>query len=329
MRAGSIPWATAAHASPVVSGAVQWTAVVNPGAGRRRRRAALARLGDALAARAVDIHVTPDAAETGLEVARKAFGRGEGVLACGGDGTVRDLAALASETDGLLAVVPMGAGNDFARALGYDHQHPLAALDVLDDGREVAVDLGRVAHRGRRGRVVHDRGPHRPRRRGEPVGQHRHVGVGHRALRDRRVAHDGDRDQPVPIRVTAERRRRGRAPPGSSPSATRTATAAACRSCPTARVDDGRLDAIIVDGAVSRAEVIRRFPQMIRGRHEGIEGVQPPFGRVRSRIDGPVDQDVWASGERVGLVARDDRRGSRRAARARARYSPLSSESSS
>src|SRR5262249_35808856 len=97
----------------------------------------------ALAARAVDIHVTPTA-EVGLEVARGAFAHGEGVLACGGDGTVRDLAALASETGGLMAVVPLGAGNDFARALGYDHQDPLDALTVLDDGREVTVDLART-----------------------------------------------------------------------------------------------------------------------------------------------------------------------------------------
>src|SRR5262245_38546130 len=143
MRAESIPWITAEHVIPVVSGAVQWTAVVNPGAGRRRRRTVVARLGDALAARAVDIHVTPTA-EVGLEVARAAFARGEGVLACGGDGTVRNLAALASETQGLLAVVPMGAGNDFARALGFGHDDPLDALRVLDDGREASVDLGRV-----------------------------------------------------------------------------------------------------------------------------------------------------------------------------------------
>jgi diacylglycerol kinase (ATP) len=281
-----------------VSGAVQWTAVVNPGAGRRRRRAALARLGDALAARAVDIHVTPTA-ESGLEVARKAFARGEGVVACGGDGTVRDLAALASETNGLLAVVPLGAGNDFARALGYDHQTPLAALDVLDDGREVAVDLGRVhtpdgaaqwfttvAHTGLDGEV---------NRWANTVTWASGTALYTiAALRAMAIV------KPVPTRVSAN---------GDTWEGTAWLVAVGNTHCygggmpivPNARVDDGRLDAIIIDGAVARAEVIRRFPQMMRGRHEGIEGVHLRSG-ASITIEGPLDQDVWASGERVGSL---------------------------
>ena len=43
-----------------------------------------------------------------------------------------------------LAVVPTGAGNDFARGLGYDPKHPLDAFDALAHGRDRVVDLGRV-----------------------------------------------------------------------------------------------------------------------------------------------------------------------------------------
>jgi diacylglycerol kinase (ATP) len=280
---------------------VQWTAVVNPGAGRRRRRISVARLGDALAARAVDIHVTPTAA-VGLEAARTAFARGEGVLACGGDGTVRDLAALASETGGLLAIVPMGSGNDFARALGYDHQHPLDALRVLDDGRQVAADLGRahtadggtqwfttVAHTGLDGEV---------NRWANTITWASGTALyAIAALRAMAIV------QPFPVSVTAN---------GDTWSGTAWLVAVGNTHCygggmpivPTARLDDGRLDAIIVDGAVSRAEVIRRFPQMMRGKHEGIDGVQLRSG-ASITIDGPPghagpDQDLWASGERVG-----------------------------
>jgi diacylglycerol kinase (ATP) len=286
-----------------VSGAVQWTAVVNPGAGRRRRRTAIARLGDALAARAVDIHVTPTA-EIGLEVARKAFSRGEGVLACGGDGTVRELAALASETGGLLAVVPMGAGNDFARALGYDHQDPLAALTVLDDGREAAVDLGRattaggatqwfttVAHTGLDGEV---------NRWANTVTWASGTALyAIAALRAMAIV------KPFPIEVSAN---------GDTWSGTAWLVAVGNTHCygggmpivPTARLDDGRLDAIIVDGAVSRAEVIRRFPQMLRGKHEGVDGAHLRSG-ASITIDGLPSsewgqQDLWASGERVGSL---------------------------
>jgi diacylglycerol kinase (ATP) len=298
MRAGSIPWTTAGDGSPVVSGAVQWTAVVNPGAGRRRRRSTVARLGDALAARAVEIHVTPTA-EVGREVARAAFARGEGVLACGGDGTVRDLSALACETGGMLAVVPLGAGNDFARALGYDHQDPLDALAVLDDGREVAVDLGRattaggavqwfttVAHTGLDGEV---------NRWANTVTWASGTALyAIAALRAMAIV------QPVPMDVTAN---------GDTWSGTAWLVAVGNTHCygggmsivPTARPDDGRLDAIIVDGAVPRGEVVRRFPQMIRGNHEGVEGVHRRSG-ASITIDGPRDQDVWASGERVGSL---------------------------
>ena len=37
-----------------------------------------------------------------------------------------------------------GAGNDFARELGYDVKHPLRAFDALAGGRDEIVDLGRV-----------------------------------------------------------------------------------------------------------------------------------------------------------------------------------------
>ena len=296
MRAGSIPWGTSAHASPVVSGAVQWTAVVNGSAGRRRRRTTVARLGDALAARAVDIHVTPTA-EIGLEVARTALARGEGVLACGGDGTVRDLAALASETGGLLAVVPLGAGNDFARALGYDHQHPLDALTVLDDGREVAVDLARthtgdgavqwcttIAHTGLDGEV---------NRWANTVSWASGTALyAIAALRGMALA------KPFTVEVTAN---------GDVWSGSAWQVSVGNTHCygggmpivPTARLDDGRLDAIIIDGALPRAEVVRRFPQMMRGEHESIDGVHRLSG-ASITIDGPGTQDLWASGERVG-----------------------------
>lgn len=278
------------------SAPVNWTAVVNAGAGRRRRRTAIARLGDALTARAVGMHVTPTAA-IGLEVARTAFTRGDGVIACGGDGTVRDLAALASETGGLLAVVPIGSGNDFARALGYDHQHPLEALRVLDEGREVSVDLGRahtadgviqwfttVAHTGLDGEVN--------RWANEVTWASGTALYAISALRAMAIVH------PFRIRVTAN---------GDVWSGSAWLVAVGNTHCygggmpivPTARLDDGRLDAIIIDGAVSRAEVIRRFPQMMRGKHEGVHGVHLRSGATID-IQGPGDHDLWASGERVG-----------------------------
>lgn len=72
--------------------------------------------------------------------AREASGRGEVVVALGGDGLVGKLAgALRDSTP--LGVVPAGRGNDFARALGIPDDVG-GATRVLLDGVRKALDLG-------------------------------------------------------------------------------------------------------------------------------------------------------------------------------------------
>src|SRR6266508_1667652 len=130
---------------PVPSCFVRWTAVVNPSAGRGRTRKLLPRLTDAFRHTGADIEV---AVSTDIDdaraTARRAFDAGRGVVACGGDGTVSELAGLAAAAGGTLAMVPTGAGNDFARHLGLDHRRPLDAVRLLETGRLGAVDLGRA-----------------------------------------------------------------------------------------------------------------------------------------------------------------------------------------
>ena len=95
-----------------------WTAVVNPAAGRGRGDAGLRRLVDALAAGGLDLEIelSADAGHL-VTLAQHAFARGRGVVACGGDGTVCALAGAAADADGVLGIVPVGSGNDFARQL--------------------------------------------------------------------------------------------------------------------------------------------------------------------------------------------------------------------
>ena len=276
---------------------MRWTAVVNPGAGRRRGARDLARLEIALAAREVEIRVTGSAAEA-VGVARTAFARGDGVLACGGDGTVQVLADVAVETGGLLGVVPVGAGNDFARALGYDHRAPLTALDALDTGREARIDVGRataaggpsvvfttVAHSGLDGEV---------NRWANTVtwasGQALYAMAALRTMATYR---------PTEMSITVD---------GVEWSGRPWLVAVANTYCygggmhiaPDARVDDGRLDVIIVSD-VSRAVLVARFPRMIKGTHLGIAGVTALSGATVT-VDGPVSQEIYASGERVGTL---------------------------
>ena len=72
--------------------------------------------------------------------ARDASGRGEVVVALGGDGLVGKLAG-ALRDSAPLGIVPAGRGNDFARALGIPEDVP-GATRVLLEGVRKALDLG-------------------------------------------------------------------------------------------------------------------------------------------------------------------------------------------
>ena len=66
-------------------------------------------------------------------------------MAAGGDGTVHAVVnGLAPDFGGArLAVLPLGTGNDLRRSLAIPDD-PLAALDLLDSGRERLIDVIRV-----------------------------------------------------------------------------------------------------------------------------------------------------------------------------------------
>jgi diacylglycerol kinase (ATP) len=123
----------------------RWTAIVNPAAGRKRARLRLPHVLDALTRADLDVEITMSAdADDLLARARAACSRGRGLLACGGDGTVAALAGVAADEGGVLGVVPLGSGNDFARQLDVPRGDVRAALDVVRTGHVVHTDLGRV-----------------------------------------------------------------------------------------------------------------------------------------------------------------------------------------
>ena len=290
---------------------MQWTAVVNPGAGRRRRRTASRASATRSPARAVDIHVTPTAA-VGLEVARdRVRPRRRRARLRWRRHRPRPRRPSPPRPAGCSPSCPWApATTSPARSATTTRtRSPRSRSSTTARGR---ASTSGAPDRRRRDAVVHDRRPHRPRRRGEPLGEHRHVGVGHRALRNRRAARDGDR---------AAHRRCGSPPNGDVWSGTAWLVAVGNTHCygggmpivPTARLDDGRLDAIIVDGAVSRAEVMRRFPQMMRG--------QPPGRRRRARC-APARRSTRSTGP-AGSGRLGQRRARRAAARDRSRSCPV------
>jgi YegS/Rv2252/BmrU family lipid kinase len=74
------------------------------------------------------------------QLARAACDNGEICAAMGGDGIVGAVAGELRDGAGLLAVVPGGRGNDFARKLGIPFD-PVEAVALLETGEEKAVDL--------------------------------------------------------------------------------------------------------------------------------------------------------------------------------------------
>ena len=272
--------------------------MVNPTAGRGRTRSLLPKLERAFHRRGIAMHVASDAAD-GHREAREAFARGEGVVACGGDGTVSGLAAVASDADGPLAVVPTGAGNDFARQLGMDHRHALDAISLLDAEHTTRVDLGRACSDDGTESVfttVANTGFDADANRwangvrwatGTPL----YVLAVARTL----AAY---RPRPFQVRVDDEKWEgdawliavgNGRWYAGGM------------MIVPSAKVDDGELDVCIIERASVRT-FVANFPKVFKGTHTELDEVTLLRGR-QIEISTPDDDrpmDLWASGERVG-----------------------------
>lgn len=115
--------------------------IVNPTAGNGRARALLPQATSALTQAGADHRVAESASLVhARELASEAADRGEVVVALGGDGMAGALAAVAAAEGASFGLIPAGRGNDFAGALGIP-AHPAAAAMVLARGVIKRVDL--------------------------------------------------------------------------------------------------------------------------------------------------------------------------------------------
>ena len=78
------------------------------------------------------------------ELAAEAAGAGETVAALGGDGFLRLLAEPLRDTDGALAVLPAGRGNDLARVLGISDD-VVEAVRTAVQGTDRMIDVAEAA----------------------------------------------------------------------------------------------------------------------------------------------------------------------------------------
>jgi YegS/Rv2252/BmrU family lipid kinase len=116
----------------------------NPRAAGGRALKALEKAREELARRGADHRVVETASVAEVrEEAAAAAGRGETAVAIGGDGLVGSIAGALHDTEGSLAIVPGGRGNDFARVL----KIPLDAAEatgIAVEGQERLFDLAFV-----------------------------------------------------------------------------------------------------------------------------------------------------------------------------------------
>ncbi len=115
--------------------------IVNPHAGGGRAMRLLPDVEAALRGMGRAFRVEPTVSmEHARELARGARDAGEIVAAMGGDGITGAVAGELRDGAGLLAIVPGGRGNDFARKLGIPAD-PVLACELLESGIERRVDL--------------------------------------------------------------------------------------------------------------------------------------------------------------------------------------------
>lgn len=80
------------------------------------------------------IHLKSEAENAGL--------RYDTVVACGGDGTVRDVAVALLHTDASMGVIPLGSGNDFSKGIGLDKDLE-SAVEALKRRKTCSISVGK------------------------------------------------------------------------------------------------------------------------------------------------------------------------------------------
>jgi len=211
------------------------------------------------------------------------------LVAIGGDGVVHIAVNAVAESPTELGVVPLGTGNDFARALGLldgdvDDQieRALAEPVPVDAIRTDYGWVATVATLGFSGDVNA-----RANSLAWPRGQSRYTIATLIELPRLRAL-------PVAVEVDGT-------PVGGDTTLLAVGNTAffggGMRICPTARPFDGKLQVVNI-GDVPRHTFLRVFPSVFSGRHVDRSEVSIAAG-TSATIDGP-DVDIWADGEPLG-----------------------------
>jgi YegS/Rv2252/BmrU family lipid kinase len=217
------------------------------------------------------------------------------VLAVGGDGTAHEVAngILESRRGAILAVLPVGTGNDFARAMGLPRD-PLAAAAALVRARPRAMDVGQVNGRyfltisgvGFDGEVARQVNAW-PKVFGG-VAMYT-LGILKMLVTYRPV------DVTISLDGTTERERLFLIAVGNT-----AWNAGGMWLVPAARPDDGVLH-VVIAGPLTRLETLSVLPKVFSGRHL----THPKVRQTQAReihVTGAVPLAIQADGESVGTL---------------------------
>ena len=231
------------------------------------------------------------------DLARACAGRGDVVVAVGGDGMLASVAGAVADADGVLGLVPSGRGNDFARMLGLPGDPAGLARVLLEAGPE-RVDVVEVAGRTVLGGVyagvdslaseIVDRSQRLPRSMQYPYAAVRSVLAFSPACFTVEV--DGARIEEEAYTVVV---------------ANSGYYGAGMHVAPGASVTDGLLDVVVVRAA-SKLRLVRSMPRLYAGTHVDLDEVTVLRGtEVRVAATRPLT--AYGDGERLAplpLVAR-------------------------
>jgi YegS/Rv2252/BmrU family lipid kinase len=266
--------------------------IINPNSGRPsaqavRQRAELAAAVLTEARVPGEVFVT-ERRRHAVELADAAIARGARlIVAWGGDGTVNEVAAAVVKTRTALAIVPAGSGNGLARELGVAREPRQALLDAIA-AKPRPIDCGEIDGRlfvsvagiGFDAHVAHcfDRDPSGRR------GLSTYTRITARELLSYRcgsVRIDGEEQASVLLVTVANTSQFGNG----------------ARIAPGARVDDGRLDLVVVRER-SRLGTLWALPRIFVGGLEKVEGVR--MTRIaQARIESDCAMIFHVDGEPV------------------------------
>ena len=267
-----------------------WLLAINPTSGRGKGTIVGQEVANYLSERKIEYRIVTGANAIQFQQnLQKECGKGEGVIAVGGDGLMHMAIQIVAHAGLPLVTIPAGTGNDFVRALGWNPARPLEPLWEALNTQSLQVDLGNVdgeffgaiASTGFDS-IVNERANSMH----FPKGPSKYnVAMALELPKFRPLNYkfviDGKAYEREAMLIAAGN--------GSS-------YGGGMKVCPNADLQDGLLDLMILN-PVSKREFVRIFPSVYEGKH--IEHPQVEIIRAREiSIDAPAI--CYADGERVG-----------------------------